>query len=72
MTLEDAANKVEVPGHKGPHPEAYHTAVFRRLQDATEGLSGEAYTRAFRSQLEAIRTEAATTGTPLNNLLTRQ
>jgi hypothetical protein len=71
MTLEDAANKVEVPGHKGPHPEAYHNEVFRRLSTATYGLTGDPYTRAFRSELEAIRAEAATPGTMLNNLLTR-
>ena len=35
MTLEDAANKVEVPGHSGPHPEAYHKAVYTRLEKAT-------------------------------------
>ncbi|MFO0755161.1 MAG: FG-GAP-like repeat-containing protein [Byssovorax sp.] len=72
MTLEDAANKVEVPGHQGPHPQQYHEAVFQRLQAATRGLSGDAYTRAFRAELEAIRTEAATPGSLLNNLLTRQ
>ena len=26
MSLDDAANKVAVPGHRGPHPEAYHEA----------------------------------------------
>ncbi|QRN93001.1 AHH domain-containing protein [Archangium violaceum] len=31
MSMEDPANKVPVPSHKGPHPEAYHQEVFRRL-----------------------------------------
>jgi RHS repeat-associated protein len=72
MSLKDAENRVRIPGHKGPHPEAYHEAVFQRLSNATEGLSGEAYGRAFRSELGAIRTEAATAGSTLNTLLTKQ
>ena len=69
MTLDDAANIVRVPGHGGPHPEAYHSEVFDRLSRATEGLSGDDYTRAFRAELEAIRTEAATAGSALNRML---
>lgn len=68
MTLDDAANKV-VPGHRGPHPEAYHKEVFNRLSYATEGLSGDAYSAAFRAELTAIRTEASTLGSTLNQLL---
>jgi hypothetical protein len=71
MTLEDAENMVKVPGHHGPHPEAYHQAVLDRLQDATDGLSGDAYTTAFRAELARLRAEAATQGTKLNNLLTQ-
>lgn len=69
MTLEDAANKVAIPGHRGPHPQAYHEAVFRRLSNATEGLSKDAYSSAFRAELDAIRTEASTAGSPLNRML---
>jgi hypothetical protein len=72
MTLEDAANKVEIPGHQGPHPQAYHEAVAERLQRATRGLSGDAYSVEFRSALNAIRNESATAGTPLNKLVTGQ
>lgn len=39
MKLDDALNKIAVPGHKGPHPEAYHQAVFDRLSSATEHRS---------------------------------
>lgn len=28
MSLDDAANKVRVPGHKGPHPQEYHEEIF--------------------------------------------
>ena len=69
MTLEDAANRVQIPGHRGPHPHAYHQEVFRRLDEVTRRLSGDAYTRAFRGELERIRTEAATPGSTLNRLL---
>jgi hypothetical protein len=70
MTLEDAANKVSIPGHKGPHPEAYHQAVFDRLTLATQGKSGSAYGQALRNELDAIRVDAMTPGNPLNKLLT--
>ncbi|MBK8254929.1 MAG: AHH domain-containing protein [Polyangiaceae bacterium] len=70
MTLEDAANKVRVPGHKGPHPRGYHEEVFRRLEQATEGRSGEAYSKAFRDELELIGNEVRTPGSTLHQLLT--
>jgi hypothetical protein len=70
MTLEDALNKVRVPGHFGPHPEAYHQAVYDRLLSATSGLSGSAFTKALQAELIAIGTEATTAGTALNKLLT--
>ena len=53
MTLEDAANKIAVPGDRGPHPQAYHEAVFQRLSNATEGLSRSAYTSALQAELTA-------------------
>ena len=71
MTLDDVANRVRVPGHRGPHPQAYHQEVFQRLKRATEGLSGDAYSRAFREQLAKIRAEAATPGSRLNQLITK-
>jgi hypothetical protein len=69
LTLEDAANLVAIPGHRGPHPRAYHEAVFDRLRGATRGLEGDAYSAAFRAELDAIRLEAATAGSALNRLL---
>ncbi|HRI67499.1 MAG TPA: AHH domain-containing protein, partial [Polyangium sp.] len=71
MSLTDAANKVRIPGHSGPHPEAYHREVHRRLTNVTKGLSGDAYTRAFRGELDTIRTETAAPGSALNQLITR-
>jgi hypothetical protein len=72
MSLDDVENKISIPGHYGPHPEAYHNEVFRRLDTATTGLSGEAFEKAFRAELNAIGTEAATAGSYLNKLLTGQ
>jgi hypothetical protein len=70
MTLKDAANKVRVPGHHGPHPEAYHQAIYDRLRAATNGLSGRAYKDALCKELDAIAKDAATVGSALNKLLT--
>jgi hypothetical protein len=72
MTLDDALNRARIPGHRGPHPQGYHEAVFERLSNAVEGRSGEAYSAAFRNQLDAIRTEATTAGSHLNRLLRGQ
>lgn len=70
MTLQDGMNKISLPGHYGPHPEAYHAAVFKRLTEATKGLSGDDYTRAFKAALNQLANEAKTPGTELNKLLT--
>ncbi len=72
MTLEDAANKVAIPGHAGPHPEAYHRAIFDRLSNVTDGLSGQAYKDALLNELGQISQDAQTLGNPLNSLLTGQ
>ncbi|MBK8252064.1 MAG: VCBS repeat-containing protein [Polyangiaceae bacterium] len=69
MTLDDAANQVRVPGHKGPHPQAYHQAVYDRLEAATDGLTGEEYSKAFKAELDAIRTELQTDGSTMQKLL---
>ena len=70
MSLEDAANKVHIPGHFGPHPEAYHQAIYDRLAAATKGLSGPAYKDALMNELKRLGQEVQTPGTTLNNLLT--
>ena len=72
MTLEDAANKVHIPGHAGPHPEEYHQIIFDRLTQATKGLSGAKYKEKLLEELAMLATEATTIGTKLNNLLTKK
>ena len=36
MSMEDPANKLLLDGHKGPHPEAYHREVYRRLKEVSD------------------------------------
>jgi hypothetical protein len=72
MTLDDALNKVAVPGHAGRHTAEYHETVFRRLSEATDGLRGSAYTGALQTELRAMGSELQTAGTALNRLVVRR
>ncbi len=72
MSLDDAANKIRVPGHKGPHPQEYHEEVFRRLRDATlECRSIQECRAALTSELQRLGRQISTPGTRLNKLVTR-
>jgi hypothetical protein len=72
MSLDDAANKVRVPGHKGPHPQEYHEEVFRRLRDATlECRSIQECRAALTRELQRLGQQISTPGTRLNKLVTR-
>jgi len=55
MTLEEAANLVELPAefHKGPHPQAYHQWVYKRLQDAIKGMERQEEIR--KAPIEELR-----------------
>ncbi len=70
LTLEDAANKVRIPAHRGPHPEAYHDEIYFRLTRATRNKRGIAYKNALLSELQLIAHDASSRGTRLNRLLT--
>ncbi|MDH2431079.1 RHS repeat-associated core domain-containing protein [Pokkaliibacter sp. MBI-7] len=72
--LDDAINKVAVPGHQGPHPEAYHSYVYKELLSATRGLEANtsAYQNAVTGTLDRIRMEATTVGSQVNRWLTNQ
>jgi len=37
--FDDPENLVEVEGHQGPHPEAYHSTVLKELERATLRLN---------------------------------
>jgi RHS repeat-associated protein len=56
-SLEDPANKLLLEGHAGRHSPLYHQHVLDRLQNATRGLSGDAYTRALDAELGALRSD---------------
>lgn len=74
LDLNDAVNKVAVPEHKGPHPEAYHNYVYQELLSATQGLKPNtvAYKSAVSGTLDRIRVEATTAGSVVNNWLTKK
>lgn len=67
-------NLVNVPGHKGPHPQVYHEYVYKQLDDATSGLSKgtQAYTDAVKAALAKLKIEATTPGSQVNNWLTKK
>ncbi len=71
IKLSDKANKVRVPGHFGPHPEAYHQIVFNRLNKAVGTKTGAAAEQALRRALKKLAGELQTPGSPLNDLVTK-
>jgi hypothetical protein len=71
MSMEDPANKVRIPGHKGPHPKEYHSRVYRQLMEAVEDCETTAQCRAaLTRELEALATELREIGSELNRLVT--
>ncbi|HFY9991432.1 TPA: RHS repeat-associated core domain-containing protein [Providencia stuartii] len=64
--LNDPLNKIDVPGHKGPHPEHMHQEIFDRLSAASD-IGKD----AFRKELEQLRVDAITPGSWLNDILTK-
>ncbi|RKH34669.1 hypothetical protein D7Y13_21760 [Corallococcus praedator] len=72
MELKDPENIVEVPGHRGPHPQRYHQRVYDRLEEATRGCRNVNQCREMLvAELRKLGQEASTQGTGLNKLLTR-
>jgi hypothetical protein len=72
MSLDDAANRVHVPGHQGPHPEQYHREVFRRLSTRTRDCSSIQQCRsALVRELQKLARDITTPGSELNKLVTR-
>jgi hypothetical protein len=72
MELRDPENIVDVPGHKGPHPQEYHELVFRRLRAATARCrTMNACRQDLTTELRKLAQEAVTRGTELNRLLTQ-
>ncbi|HYO70253.1 MAG TPA: AHH domain-containing protein [Archangium sp.] len=72
MSLEDPANIVYLRDHKGPHPEAYHREIFRRLEDAMSGCRPGADCRAkLVRALDEIAEDICKPGSTLHKLATR-
>ncbi len=72
MTLEDAVNKVYLLGHAGPHSEAYHREIFRRLSEAVQDCQTRNACRAMlMRELNNIADEVCTPGSKLHDLATR-
>ncbi|WP_342375499.1 AHH domain-containing protein [Myxococcus stipitatus] len=73
MDLKDPENIVEVVGHKGPHPEAYHSFVLSRLRRALGSCRKVADCRnALSVELRNLANEARTRGTEVHRLLTQR
>ncbi|WP_395851233.1 AHH domain-containing protein [Cystobacter fuscus] len=71
MSMEDEANKVRIPGHKGPHPRAYHERVYQRLAGAVEDCTTTARCRdALTRELGKLARELKEVGSGLNKLVT--
>nr|WP_245814488.1 AHH domain-containing protein [Cystobacter ferrugineus] len=71
MSLEDAANKVYLRKHAGPHSEAYHTEIFDRLNEAVRTCPNKGACRiALTRELNKIADEVCTPGSRLHRLAT--
>nr|WP_306440897.1 AHH domain-containing protein [Corallococcus aberystwythensis] len=72
MELKDPENVVEVPGHRGPHPQRYHELVMARLNSATANCRKVEDCRvALTRALEILAKDVRKRGTELNLLVTR-
>ncbi|MCK8501617.1 AHH domain-containing protein [Myxococcus fulvus] len=72
MSLEDAANKVRLNGHEGPHPELYHKRVTSRLQDSVSRCRKTETCRAnLMEELATIADELMTPGSALRRLIVK-
>jgi hypothetical protein len=72
MSLEDPMNTVHLKGHYGPHPEAYHQEVYRRLNLALFGCPNTEVCRGrLVAELRRIAEEICNPGSMLNGLITK-
>ncbi|KRP72963.1 type IV secretion protein Rhs [Pseudomonas paralactis] len=62
--LNDPLNKVDVPGHKGPHPDGMHAEIYKRLQNASRKGPDQ-----FKAELAELRKEALDPTSTLNKIL---
>jgi hypothetical protein len=70
MNLDDPANLVYLAGHQGRHLEAYHTEVYRRLEETLDGCGAVSRCRTrLVEELRKIGSEVCTPGSTLHRLL---
>lgn len=72
MNLDALENQVFLKGHGGPHPEAYHEEIHRRLREAIKDCKTQQVCRAkLVDELKQISDEVCTPGTRLHRLVTK-
>ncbi|CAM4507175.1 MULTISPECIES: AHH domain-containing protein [Myxococcus] len=72
MTLEDAANKVRLNGHEGPHPEFYHNQVMTRLErSVVRCRTTESCRASLLKELAKIADELLTPGSELRSFIVK-
>nr|BDT31444.1 hypothetical protein MFMH1_11130 [Myxococcus sp. MH1] len=72
MSLEDAANKVRLDGHEGPHPEFYHNQVLTRLERSVARCrTTESCRASLQKELAKIADELLTPGSELRSFIVR-
>ncbi|NRD56583.1 AHH domain-containing protein [Corallococcus exiguus] len=72
MSLDDGANTVRVPGHKGPHPREYHETILRRLKTALGRCQSIAQCRnSLTKELQNLGREILQEGTDLHGWVVR-
>jgi hypothetical protein len=71
MSLDAAENLVYLKGHKGPHSEAYHSEVYRRLERALKGCRTTAQCKsALVDALKELANDVCTPGSRLHQWVT--
>ncbi len=72
MRLDSAENLVYLKGHKGPHPEEYHSEVYQRLEEALGECRTVTQCRSRLVQaLKELADEVCTPGSLLHQLVTK-
>nr|WP_043434224.1 AHH domain-containing protein [Cystobacter fuscus] len=73
MSLDDSANILYLRDHQGPHPEAYHAEIHKRLREALEGCQKrQECRRRLMDTLDEIAGDICTPGSRLNKLATKK
>jgi hypothetical protein len=73
MSLDAPENRIYLQAHKGPHPEEYHSEIYRRLRAAVTTCRAVAHCR--RNLVEALKriaVEVCTPGSHLHHLATKR